>query len=61
MTSKYFPVRFSCGPDVKVGDMLLRGSNHSCHKYQVVAIEVHPRSNLRFTVREAIAFPLDTP
>jgi hypothetical protein len=51
------PVRFSCGPTESVGALSLRGTNGSCSYYRTVAIEVHPRSNLEFTVREAVAVP----
>lgn len=53
------PVRFCCGPAESIGDMSLRGSHGSASYYRTVLIEVHPRSDLPFTVREAVAVPCD--
>lgn len=58
---QFQPVRFSCGPDESIGALSLRGSNGSASYYRTVSIEVHPRSNLGFTVREAVAIPCEAP
>ena len=55
------PVRFSCGPDERIGATSLRGSNGHCFRYVTTTIEVHPRSDLAFTVREAVAVPCEAP
>ena len=55
------PIRFSCGPDVAIDDVQLRGSHGSAHYYRVIHVEVFPRSDLPFTSREAVAIPCVSP
>lgn len=57
----FCPVRFSCGPDEFVGSLSLRGTHGICSYYRTAVIEVIPRSDLTFTVREAVAIPCEAP
>jgi hypothetical protein len=59
MDHAFKPVRFHCGPDEKLDALSLRGSHGSASYYRTVLIEVHPRSDLPFTVREAVAVPCE--
>jgi hypothetical protein len=58
MESKFKVIRFSCGPNERIGSVSLRGSHGSASYYRVVNVEVFPRSDLPFTPREAIAEPI---
>jgi hypothetical protein len=58
-TPPFQPVRFSCGPNETLGALSLRGTNGHCSYYRTVAIEVFPRSDLSFTVREGVAIPCE--